>query len=207
MAKKGSSSRWLAEHHRDPYVKRARAAGYRSRAVFKLQEIQRRDQLIRPGMVVVDLGAAPGGWSQYAAGVLGGRGRVVALDILPMDGIPGVEFIQGDFGDDAVLEQMQRKLDGAAADLVLCDIAPNISGVAAADQARSLLLAENAFEFCRGALKPGGSFLIKLFQGAGYEAYVKALRGAFTNVQVRKPDASRDRSREVYLLARGYRLV
>lgn len=207
MAKKGSSGRWLAEHHRDPYVKKARAAGYRSRSVFKLQEIQKKDRLIRPGMVVVDLGAAPGGWSQYAAEVLGGRGRVVALDILPMDGIPGVEFMQGDFSEHGLLEQLHSMLHGTPADLVLCDIAPNISGVAAADQARSMQLAEQALEFCRLGLKPGGDFLIKLFQGEGFDAYLKAVRERFGRVQIRKPDASRERSREVYLLARDYRLV
>jgi len=208
MAKKSSSSgRWLAEHHSDPFVKRAREAGYRSRAVFKLQQIQQKDRLIRPDMVVVDLGAAPGGWSQYAAEILKGRGRLIALDILPMEPLPGVECILGDFREEAVLEGLRQSLNCERVDLVLSDMAPNISGIAAADQARVIHLAELALEFCQGALKLGGSLLIKLFQGAGFDAYLKALRVAFGSVHIRKPDASRDRSREVYLLARNYRLV
>jgi len=207
MKKKGSSGRWLAEHHRDPYVKLAREAGYRSRAVFKLEQIQRKDRLIRPGMTVVDLGAAPGGWSQYTAKLLKGRGRIVALDILPMDPIEGVEFIEGDFREDSVLEQLRTRLAGRLVDLVLSDIAPNISGIEASDQARAVYLAELVLDFCRQALKPDGSLLIKLFQGEGFDVYLKALREAFGNVQIRKPEASRDRSREVYLLARNYRLV
>ena len=207
MAKKGSSGRWLAEHHSDAYVKQARAQGYRSRAVFKLAQIQEKDHLIRPGMTVVDLGAAPGGWSQYAAGKLKGKGRIVALDILAMEPVAGVEFIQGDFREEAVLARLNETLGGQPVDLVLCDIAPNISGIASADQARSVHLAELALEFCKQALKPGGNLLIKVFQGEGFDAYLKELRSAFGTVQIRKPDASRDRSRELYLLARNYRLV
>lgn len=207
MKKKGSSRRWLAEHHSDPYVKQAREEGWRSRAVFKLQQIQQKDRLIRPGMTVVDLGAAPGGWSQYATRVLDGRGRMIALDILPMETIAGVEFIQGDFREESVLVQLGAALCGQPADLVLSDMAPNISGIGAADQARAVYLAELALDFCRQALRPGGDFLIKLFQGEGFDAYLKDLRTAFASVQIRKPEASRERSREVYLLARNYRLV
>ncbi len=207
MKKKGSSGRWLAEHHRDPYVKLAREAGYRSRAVFKLEQIQKKDRLIKPGMTIVDLGAAPGGWSQLAVKLLNGNGRVVALDILPMDPIEGVEFIEGDFREESVLEQLNSSLGGVRVDLVLSDMAPNISGIDASDQARAMYLVELALEFCRQALKPGGSLLIKVFQGEGFDAYLKAVREAFTTVHIRKPDASRERSREVYLLARNYRLV
>lgn len=202
-----SSGRWLTEHHKDPFVKRAREAGYRSRAVFKLQQIQQKDRLIRPDMTVVDLGAAPGGWSQYAAEILKGRGRLIALDILLMEPINDVEFIHGDFREEAVLNRLRETLNGERIDLVLSDLAPNISGIGTADQARVIYLAELALEFCQLALKPGGSLLIKLFQGVGFEAYLKTLRAAFATVLIRKPDASRDRSREVYLLARNYRLV
>lgn len=207
MRKKSSSRRWLAEHHSDPYVKQAREAGYRSRATFKLQQIQQKDRLIRPGMTVVDLGAAPGGWSQYAVTLLKGHGRVVAMDILPMDPIGGVEFIEGDFREESCLEQLRQLINGQSVDLVLSDLAPNMSGIEASDQARSVYLAELALDFCREVLKPGGGLLIKLFQGEGFDAYLKLLRTAFASVQIRKPDASRDRSREVYLLARNYRLV
>jgi 23S rRNA (uridine2552-2'-O)-methyltransferase len=207
MKKKGSSGRWLAEHHRDPYVKMARDAGYRSRAVFKLDQIQKKDRLIKQGMTIVDLGAAPGGWSQLSAKLLKGSGRILALDILPMDPVEGVDFIQGDFRESAVLEQLELKLAGERVDLVLSDMAPNISGIDASDQARAMYLVELALEFCQKALKPGGNLLIKVFQGEGFDAYLKAVREAFATVQIRKPDASRERSREVYLLARNYRLV
>ena len=207
MKKKGSSRRWLAEHHSDPYVKQAREAGFRSRAVFKLQQIQQKDHLIRPGMTIVDLGAAPGGWSQYTASILKGRGRIVALDILPMDPIDGVEFIQGDFREEPVLDSLWVLLGEQPVDLVLSDMAPNMSGIDASDQARAMYLAELALDFCRQVLKPGGGLLIKLFQGEGFDAYLKVLRASFDSVQIRKPEASRDRSREVYLLARNYRLV
>ena len=201
-----SSSRWLAEHFSDTYVKRAQAAGFRSRALFKLEEIQQRDRLIKPGMTVVDLGAAPGGWSEYVAKVLGGKGRVIALDILPMDPIPGVEFIQADFGADEGLTALRQRLDGGKVDLVLSDIAPNMSGVGDVDQARVMHLAELALEFAREALKPGGSFLVKVFQGQGFQEYMRSLRGAFGEVASRKPKSSRSRSAELYLLARNYRL-
>ena len=201
-----SSSRWLAEHFSDTYVKRAQAAGFRSRALFKLEEIQQRDRLIKPGMTVVDLGAAPGGWSEYVAKVLGGKGRVIALDILPMDPIPGVEFIQADFGGDEGLTALRQRLDGGKVDLVLSDIAPNMSGVGDVDQARVMYLAELALEFAREVLRPGGSFLVKVFQGQGFQEYMRSLRGAFGEVASRKPKSSRSRSAELYLLARNYRL-
>jgi 23S rRNA (uridine2552-2'-O)-methyltransferase len=206
MAKRSkSSSRWLQEHFKDTYVKRAHQTGARSRAVFKLEEIQKRDRLIKQGMTVVDLGAAPGGWSQFAASVMKGRGRIIALDILPMPALEGVEFMQGDFTSDEVLQALRARLDGDRVDLVMSDIAPNMSGVGDVDQARAMHLAELALDFAREALKPGGSFLVKVFQGQGFQEYLKALRAGFGEVAARKPDASRARSPEVYLLARNYR--
>ena len=201
-----SSSRWLAEHFSDTYVKRAHQSGLRSRAVFKLEEIQERDRLLKPGMTVVDLGAAPGGWSQYAAKVLAGKGRIIALDVLPMDELPGVEFILGDFTTDETLMALRRRLEGGKADLVLSDIAPNMSGVGDVDQARIMELAELALDFACEALRPGGSFLVKVFQGQGFQEYLKRLRDTFGEVASRKPKSSRSRSSEVYLLARNYRL-
>lgn len=207
MAKRSkSSSRWLAEHFSDSYVKRAQAGGLRSRAVFKLEEIQQRDRLLKPGMTVLDLGAAPGGWSQYAAKVLAGKGRVIALDILPMDPIPGVEFIQADFTSTEALAALRQRLEGGRADLVLSDIAPNMSGVGDVDQARIMYLAELALEFACEALRPGGSFLVKVFQGQGFQEYMRRLRDTFDEVASRKPKSSRSRSSELYLLARNYRL-
>jgi 23S rRNA (uridine2552-2'-O)-methyltransferase len=207
MAKRSkSSSRWLQEHFSDTYVKRAHQSGLRSRAVFKLEEIQERDRLLKPGMTVVDLGAAPGGWSQYAAKVLAGKGRIVALDVLPMDELPGVEFIQADFTTDVALSALRQRLEGGKADLVLSDIAPNMSGVADVDQARVMHLAELALDFACEALKPGGSFLVKVFQGQGFQEYLRRMRGTFGEVASRKPKSSRSRSSEVYLLARNYRL-
>ncbi len=200
-----SSARWLKEHFSDPYVKRAQAEGWRSRAVFKLEELLQRDQILKPGMVVVDLGAAPGGWSQMVREKLGDKGRVVALDILPMQGIAGVDFIEGDFREEAVLKQLEALLAGAPVDLVLSDMAPNISGVAVADQARAMYLAELARDFSEVHLKPGGAFLIKLFQGRDYDAYLKSLRQGYERVSIRKPKASRARSPEVYALATGKR--
>lgn len=200
-----SSNRWLAEHESDPYVQRARQQGWRSRAVFKLEELDQRDQLLRPGMAVVDLGAAPGGWSQYCARRLAGQSRVLAMDILPMEPLPGVDFIQGDFRDDAVLAELEAALAGQPVDLVLSDIAPNISGVDVADQAAAMGLADLALAFCRDHLRPDGDFVIKVFQGAGSEAFLVDVRRAFRKVVVRKPKASRSRSREVYLVARGHR--
>lgn len=201
-----SSSRWLAEHFSDAYVKRAHQTGARSRAVFKLEEIQQRDRLIKPGMTVVDLGAAPGGWSQLAAKTLAGKGRIISLDILPMAPIEGVEFIRGDFSTDEALEELRIRLKGGKADLVLSDIAPNMTGVGDVDQARSMHMAELALEFCREALAPGGSFLVKVFQGQGFQEYLRALRAEFSEVAARKPKSSRSRSPEVYLLARNHRL-
>ena len=200
-----SSSRWLAEHFKDTYVKRAHQTGARSRAVFKLEEIQQRDRLMHPGMTVVDLGAAPGGWSQFAAKTLKGQGRILAMDILPMPALEGVEFLQGDFTSDEVLQALRDRLEGGKVDLVMSDIAPNMSGVGDVDQARAMHLAELALDFAREALKPGGSFLVKVFQGQGFQEYMKALRADFGEVASRKPKSSRARSPEVYLLARNYR--
>jgi 23S rRNA (uridine2552-2'-O)-methyltransferase len=200
-----SSTRWLKEHFSDPYVKRAQAEGWRSRAVFKLEELLQRDQILKPGMVVVDLGAAPGGWSQMVREKLGDKGRVIALDILPMQGIAGVDFIEGDFREEAVLEQLKALLGDAPVDLVLSDMAPNISGVTVADQARAMYLAELARDFAEVHLKRGGAFLIKLFQGRDYDAYLKSLRQGYERVSIRKPKASRARSPEVYALATAKR--
>ena len=203
MARSKSSSRWLKEHFSDPFVKRAQAEGWRSRAVFKLEELIERDRLLKPGMVVVDLGAAPGGWSQMVRERLGDAGRIVALDILPMQGIAGVEFIEGDFREDVVLKRLETSLDGAAVDLVLSDMAPNMSGVDVADQARAMHLAELAREFAAVHVKPGGAFVVKVFQGRGFDEFVKSLRSAYERVSMRKPKASRARSPEVYALATG----
>lgn len=187
----------MQEHVSDPYVQRAQKDGYRSRAAYKLLEIDARDHLLKPGTVVADLGAAPGGWSQVAAA----KGcKVIALDLLPMHPLSGVEFIQGDFREDAVLEQMEERLGGRQIELVLSDMSPNISGISVSDQARAMHLAELALDFSLRHLKPEGAFLIKLFQGAGFEGYVKLVRGHFARAVTRKPKASRDRSSEVYLL-------
>lgn len=206
MGRSKSSSRWLHEHFNDPFVRRAQVEGMRSRAAYKLEELLERDLVLRPGMVVVDLGAAPGGWSQVAQDWLKGRGRVVALDILDMDPLPGVEFIRGDFTDDAVLAQLKQLLGETKVDLVLSDMAPNMSGVAAVDQARSMLLAELALDFAQGHLRRGGAFLTKLFQGEGFDDYIKLLRASFDKVNLRKPKASRGRSREIYALATGFKV-
>lgn len=205
MARSKSSKRWLKEHFSDPYVKRAQAEGWRSRAVFKLEELLERDRLLRPGMVVVDLGAAPGGWSQMAASQLDGSGRVLALDILPMDSLAGVEFIQGDFREDPVLAELEARLDGQPVDLVLSDMAPNLSGMTAVDQPRSMHLVELAEDFAARHLRPGGAFLVKVFQGAGFDDLVRRLRTGYERVSIRKPQASRARSPEVYALATGRR--
>ena len=205
MARSKSSSRWLQEHFSDPFVKRAQAEGYRSRAAFKLDELIERDHLLKPGMVVVDLGAAPGGWSQLVNERLRGNGTIVALDILPMQGISGVTFIEGDFREESVLKQLEAQLSGAEVDLVLSDMAPNMSGVDLVDQTRAMHLAELALDFSKNWLKPGGNFLIKLFQGVGFDEYVRSLRANFTRVSIRKPKASRARSNEVYALAQGKR--
>ncbi|MBV8397642.1 MAG: 23S rRNA (uridine(2552)-2'-O)-methyltransferase RlmE [Acetobacteraceae bacterium] len=203
MARTKSSQQWLQEHVNDPYVKQAQRDGYRSRASYKLLQLNEKDKLIRPGMLVVDLGSAPGGWSQVAGRLVGEKGRVVATDILPMDPLPHVEFVQGDFTDEAVLREILERFGGGQPDLILCDIAPNISGVDSADQASSMYLVELALDFARQALKPRGDFVAKVFQGAGSDAYLKDVRSSFEKVLVRKPAASRPRSREVYLVARG----
>jgi 23S rRNA (uridine2552-2'-O)-methyltransferase len=203
VARSKSSVRWLKEHFSDPFVKRAQSEGWRSRAVFKLEELIERDRLLKPGMVVVDLGAAPGGWSQMVRERLRDQGRIIALDILPMQGIAGVEFIEGDFREEAVLQQLEGSLNGDTVDLVLSDMAPNMSGVDNVDQARAMHLAELAQEFAANHLKPGGAFLVKLFQGRGFDVYLKNLRKAYERVSMRKPKASRARSSEVYALALG----
>lgn len=203
MPRSKSSSRWLREHFDDVYVKKAQAEGLRSRAAFKLEELIERDRLLKPGMSVVDLGAAPGGWSQLVSQRLGGNGKIIALDILPMQGLGGVDFLQGDFREETVLHELEARLEGRPVDLVLSDMAPNMSGVALADQIRAMDLAELALDFSRHWLKPGGALLIKLFQGAGFDNYLRSLRADFARVTMRKPKASRARSREVYALALG----
>lgn len=203
MARNKSNKAWLHEHVTDAYVKRAQLEGYRSRAAYKLQQIAARDKLLKPGMTVVDLGAAPGGWSQIAARAVAPGGRVLALDILEIAPIHGVTVVRGDFNEAKVLSELEILLAGDAVDLVLSDLAPNISGIASADQARAVGLAELALEFAVGHLKPQGSFLVKLFHGEGFDPFVKALRGHFGQVLTRKPEASRNRSSEVYLLCRG----
>lgn len=209
MTKKrsASSKRWLHEHRSDTYVQKARHEGFRSRAVYKLEELDQRDHLLRPGISIVDLGAAPGGWCQYIERKLGGKARVVAVDVLPMDPIPGVTFIEGDFREAEVLGALEAAVGAAKVDLVLSDMAPNISGVDAADQATSVHLAELTLDFARARLKPGGALVTKLFQGEGFDEFVRNLRQAFEKVVLRKPKASRPRSREVYLVARGLRVV
>lgn len=202
-----SSGRWLKEHFDDPYVKRAQREGWRSRAALKLEELDRAERLIRAGMRIVDLGAAPGGWSQYAARKLDGRGEVFALDILPMDALVGVTFIEGDFREQAVLDQLLEALGGAPVDLVMSDMAPNMSGVDVVDQARAMHLAELGLETALRILPAEGTFLAKVFQGAGFEEFVRAARSQFGEVRLRKPKASRQRSPEAYLLARRPRAV
>ena len=204
MPRSKQSKRWLKEHFDDPYVKQAQDAGYRSRAVFKLQEIDQKDHLLKKGMTVVDLGAAPGGWCQYARQRLAPTDKVIALDILEMEPLDGVVFIQGDFTEQAPLDQLMQLLEGEKADLVLSDMAPNISGMKVVDQPRAMYLAELAFDFCQKALKKDGDYLVKVFQGEGFDDYLKLLRDHFGQVIIRKPKASRPRSREVYLLARHY---
>ncbi len=200
-----SSARWLEEHESDPYVKAARAAGYRSRAVYKLEEINRDDRLLKPGMSIVDLGAAPGGWSQYCVRTLKGKSRIVALDILPMDAIVGVEFIQGDFGADEVFEQLMAHVGEDKVDLVLSDIAPNMSGMPDVDHLRGMHLVELTLDFAERRLKSGGDYLVKVFQGRDFQPFMQRLRTLFDTVKTRKPKASRSRSAELYVLARGFR--
>ena len=201
MARSKSSQRWLREHFADRFVKKAQTEGLRSRAAYKLEEILKRDRLLRPGMVVVDLGAAPGGWSQLVRQEMGDKGRVIALDILEMPTLAGVEFICGDFREPEPLAQLAATLAGQSVDLVLSDMAPNMSGMDSVDQPRSMYLAELAREFAHEHLRPGGSFLIKLFQGTGFDDYIRDLRTRYGQVRVRKPEASRARSSEVYALA------
>jgi 23S rRNA (uridine2552-2'-O)-methyltransferase len=203
MAKNKTSKAWMQEHVTDPYVRKAQTEGMRSRAAYKLQQLAERDNLLKPGMIVVDLGAAPGGWSQVAGRVAGPEGKVVGVDLLDMLPLPGVRFVQGDFAEDAVLAEVERLLDGRPVDLVLSDMAPNISGVASVDQARSIGLAELALDFAINHLKPQGNFLVKVFQGSGFEQLVAELRRNFVQVVIRKPDASRSRSSEVYLVGKG----
>ncbi|MBW8079567.1 MAG: 23S rRNA (uridine(2552)-2'-O)-methyltransferase RlmE [Gallionella sp.] len=198
-----TSKQWMREHVNDPYVQMAQKDGYRSRAAYKLLEINDKDRLFKPGMVVVDLGATPGGWSQIAAREVGRAGRVIALDLLPLDPLSGVDFIQGDFREESVLKQLQELLAGRHVGLVISDMAPNMSGVLTADLARALYLAELAMDFAIEQLQPDGQFLVKVFQGAGFEEYLKLLRSRFGKVVTRKPKASRDRSSELYLLASG----
>ncbi len=203
MARSKSSSNWLQEHVNDPYVKQAQRDGYRSRSSYKLIQLNEKDRLIRPGMLIVDLGSAPGGWSQVAGRLVGDRGRVLATDILPMDPLQNVDFIQGDFTEEAVLNEILERLGSRKPQLVICDIAPNITGIDSADQASSMYLVELALDFVRQALQPKGDFVVKMFQGAGSDAYLKDVRSSFDKVLVRKPAASRPRSREVYLVAKG----
>jgi 23S rRNA (uridine2552-2'-O)-methyltransferase len=205
MTKSKSSKAWLQEHFDDSYVKRSQEDGYRSRASYKLLEINDKDKLIKPGMTVVDLGSAPGGWSQVAAKLVGHRGRVVATDILFMDGMVGVEFLQGDFTEQEVVNELLGLLVGATADLVISDMAPNMSGMRDIDQPQVMYLAELALDLARTILKPGGCFVVKIFQGEGIEGFQRDLRESFASVKVRKPNASRARSREVYLLAVGFK--
>jgi len=205
MARSKSSARWLDEHVNDPFVKQAQKDGYRSRASYKLLAINEKDKLIRPGMLVIDLGSAPGGWSQVASKLVGASGKVIASDILPMDSLPDVEFIQGDFTEDSVFEQILQAIGDAPVDVVISDMAPNLSGIATADQAASIYLIELALDMAQQVLKPKGSFIAKAFQGEGYEAFVKEVRNHFDNVVIRKPEASRSRSREVYVVGKGFR--
>jgi 23S rRNA (uridine2552-2'-O)-methyltransferase len=205
VARSKSSSRWLQEHVSDPFVKQAQKEGYRARSAYKLLELNGKDRLFRPGMRVVDLGSAPGGWSQVASRLVGDRGQVVATDILPMDAVRGVDFVQGDFREQSVMDEVLGRLGGEPVDVVLSDMSPNISGVSSADQAASIYLLELALDMVQRVLKPGGTFVAKLFQGSGSDDYLREVRKDFDKVTIRKPAASRSRSREVYFVARGFR--
>lgn len=208
MGKKKSSSRaWLKEHHDDPFVQRAQLEGYRSRAVYKLIEINEKDRLIQPGMSVLDLGSAPGGWSQVAGVLVGDRGRVLASDILPMDHLPNVTFIQGDFTEQETYDQLMQALSGRRLDVVISDMSPNMSGLAAVDQPRAMYLVELATDLALRALSPGGAMLTKVFQGEGFEEWFRQIRERFERVITRKPSASRPRSREVYVVATGLKVA
>lgn len=201
-----SSARWMQEHFDDEFVKKAQRLGLRSRAVFKLEEINNKDKLIKPGMKVIDLGAAPGGWSEYAVKAVGDKGQVIACDILSMDPIVGVDFLQGDFREDAVLDALLTRINGKTIDVVMSDMAANMTGNETADSARSMYLVELALDMCNQVLKKNGSFVVKVFQGNGFEDFMKDVRAAFTTVKTRKPESSRARSREVYLVATGFKL-
>jgi 23S rRNA (uridine2552-2'-O)-methyltransferase len=199
-----SSPRWLQEHETDKYVKQAHQDGFRSRAVYKLAQINERDHLFRPGMTIIDLGAAPGGWSQWVMRQMNGQTRLIALDILPMDTLPDVTFIQGDFREETVLAELLNLLGEHKADLVMSDMSPNMMGMKQVDQPRAMLLAELARDLAHEVLKPGGTFLTKMFQGEGSDQYIKSLRQLFKQVMIRKPDASRSRSSEVYVVAKQF---
>jgi 23S rRNA (uridine2552-2'-O)-methyltransferase len=201
-----SSQRWMVEHFDDKYVQKAQKLGLRSRAVFKLEEIQLKDQLIKPGMTIVDLGAAPGGWSQLARKLVGSNGQIIACDILPMDPLAGVNFLQGDFREADVIETLMNKIGGKNVDVVLSDMAPNMTGNDSIDQAKSIYLVELALDMCHQVLKSNGSFIVKVFMGEGFDEFFRTVKQAFKSVKTRKPDSSRARSREVYLVATGYKL-
>lgn len=205
VARSKSSQRWLKEHFDDPFVKQAQKDGYRSRASYKLLEIQEKDHILKNGMTVIDLGAAPGGWSQVVSRIIGEHGRLIASDILSMDSIADVTFIQGDFTDDKVFETLLETINHQPVDLVISDMAPNMSGMRSVDQTKAMLLCELALDMALKVLKPGGCFLIKIFQGEGFDAYLQMVRQSFDKVQIRKPNSSRDRSREQYLLAKGFK--
>jgi 23S rRNA (uridine2552-2'-O)-methyltransferase len=205
MARSKSSASWMSRHLSDPFVKQAQKDGYRSRSAYKLVELNEKDKLIRPGMRLLDLGSAPGGWSQVAGKLVGDKGRVLATDILPMDTLRNVDFIQGDFTDDAIVQQLLDWLGGGKFDLIISDIAPNVTGISSADQASSIHFLELALDTVRKTLKPGATFVAKMFQGTGSDQYVKELRGHFEKVTIRKPAASRKESREVYLVAKGFK--
>lgn len=204
MSKSKSSRRWLDRHVNDPYVQRSLVDGYRSRAAYKLLEIQERDRILSPGMRVLDLGAAPGSWSQVACRLIGPSGRVIALDLLPMAPLDGVEILEGDFREESVLARLQETLGDAPLDLVMSDMAPNMSGTAIVDQSRAIYLVELALDLARQQLKPGGTLVLKLFQGSGFDAFLRDLRGSFRQVANRKPKSSRPESRELYLVAKGF---
>lgn len=205
MSKSKSSGQWLQEHFRDPYVKASADDGYRSRASYKLKELNDKDKLILPAMTIVDLGSAPGGWSQVAADLVGHKGFVLASDILPMDSLAGVEFIEGDFTEKEVFDELLARLNGREVDVVISDMAPNMSGIADVDQPKAIYLAELALDMARNVLKPGGAFVCKVFQGEGFDAFMQNTRSSFKKVMTRKPNASRARSREVYSVAKGYK--
>lgn len=205
MARSKSSHRWLQEHFNDQYVKESQKDGYRSRASYKLLEIQQRDKLFQPGMVVVDLGAAPGGWSQVVAKIVGAKGKVIASDILAMDSVEDVTFLQGDFTEESVFTELLSLMEGKRADVVISDMAPNMSGIADVDLPKAMYLVELALDMARQVLKPGGSFACKVFQGEGFDAWMKECKATFKQVATRKPDASRSRSREVYIVGKGFR--